>query len=223
MTADITAYVGLITSEHASKPKFTALVSGLVQPVADMTAVAQSLETIFDLDTAVGQQLDYIGQWVGITRDLKTPITGVFFSLDIAPGLDQGIVWTPYTPSSGLQQLPDSQYRLALRARILNNQWNGSLSQAYQIYDVLFANSNYVPFIQDNSDGSIYIGLAGQTPDALTLAMLTQGLLDVRPAGIRIVSYVTSSGNAPIFALDVENQYFAGVDVGAIAVFNQPA
>jgi len=223
MSADISIYLALITSEHASKPKFVALLSGLVQPLADMAAAAQSLETLFDLDTAVGQQLDFIGQWVGLTRDLKVPITGVFFSLDIAPGLDQGIVWTPYTPTDGLEQLPDEQYRTALRAKILNNQWDGSLAQAYEIYDALFAGSAFAPFIQDNGNRTIYIGLAGAIPDALTLAILTQGMLDVRPAGVRVLAYVTPSANAPIFALDVENQYFAGLDVGALAVFNQPA
>lgn len=222
MSADISAYVGLITSEHSNKPKFVALVSEMVQPLADAAAVARDLETIFDLDTAVGQQLDYVGQWVGLTRNLKTPITGVFFSLDIPPGLDQGIVWTKYTPTEGLEQLPDEQYRTVLRAKILNNQWDGSLSQAYAIYDALFSGSAFTPFIQDNGDRSIYIGLTGAIPDALTMAMLTQGLLDVRPAGNRIAAYVTPSANAPIFALDVQNQYFAGLDVGALAVFNKP-
>ena len=223
MSADISAYVGLVTSEHASKPRFVALLSSLVQPLADMAAVAQSLQTVFDLDTAVGQQLDYVGQWVGITRSLKAPITGVFASLDIAPGLDQGIIWTPYTPTDGLEQLPDEQYRTVLRAKILNNQWDGSLQQAYSIYDALFNGSAFTPFIQDNGDRSIYIGLTGAVPDALTMALLTQGLLDVRPAGVRILSYVTPSANAPILALDVENQYFAGLDVGALPTFNQPA
>ncbi len=223
MSADISPYLGLITSEHADKPKFVALVSGLVQPVADMVAAAQSLETLFDVDTAVGQQLDMAGEWVGRARDLRTPITGVFFSLDIAPGLDQGIVWTPYTPTDGLQQLPDEQYRTALRARIANNAWDGSLSQAYAILEALFGGTAFTPFLQDNGDRTMYLGLTGAVPDALTLAMLTQGLLDLRPAGVQILAYVTPSANAPIFALDVENAYFAGLDVGALPVFNQPA
>jgi hypothetical protein len=222
MSADISAYVGLITSEHASKPKFVALVSDLVQPTADMIAAATSLDSLFDLDTAVGQQLDFVGQWVGLTRSLKTPITGVFFSLDIAPGLDAGIVWTPYTPTEGLEQLPDEQYRTVLRARILNNQWDGSLSNAYAILQALFGGTPYTPFLQDNGDKTIYLGLTGAIPDALTLALLTQGLLDVRPATVRIIAYVTPSANAPIFALDIENQYFAGLDTGALAVFNPP-
>jgi hypothetical protein len=221
--SDVTAYTGLITSEHAPKPKFVALVTALAQPFSDATALANSMATIFDIDTAVGQQLDFIGQWVGLTRNLKVPITGVFFSLDVAPGLDQGIVWTPFTPTSGLEQLPDDQYRTALRAKILNNQWDGSLAQAYQIYNSLFSNSGYVPFIQDNADLTMYIGIAGKIPDALTLAMLTQGMLDVRPAGVQVVAYVTPSANAPIFALDIQNANFAGLDYGAVAVFNPPS
>lgn len=213
------SYTDLITSEHAQKPKFKALVSAITAPFQDAQSV---LSGVFDLDTAVGQQLDFIGQWVGISRSLKTPITGVFFSLDIAPGLDSGIVWTEYTPTQGLEQLPDEQYRLVIRARILNNQWDGSLTQAYTIYDALFAGSALTPFIQDNADLTMYIGLTGAIPDALTLAMLTQGLLDARPAGVRVLHYVTSSANAPIFALDVQNTSFAGLDSGAIAVFNAP-
>jgi hypothetical protein len=219
MSADISKYVGLITSEHADKPKFVALVSGVVQPIADMVAVAQSLETIFDLDFAVGQQLDFAGQWVGKTRDLVAPISGVFFSVDVAPGLDEGVVWAPGTPSQGLEQLPDEQYRLVLYARVLNNQWDGSLPHAYEIYNTLFSGTGYLPFIQDNGDRTMNIGLSAKLPDALTLALLTQGLLDVRPAGVRILNYITPSANAPIFALDMENSYFAGVDVGAVAVF----
>ncbi|MBC7074652.1 MAG: DUF2612 domain-containing protein [Syntrophomonadaceae bacterium] len=213
------SYTDLITSEHAQKPKFTALVSALTGPMPSMQS---ALNGVFDLDVAVGEQLDFIGQWVGISRNLKTPITDVFFSLDIAPGLDSGIVWTPYTPTQGLEQLPDDQYRLVIRARILNNQWDGSLTQAYAIYDALFAGSALVPFIQDNADLTMYIGLTGAIPDALTLAMLTQGLLNAKPGGVRVLSYVTPSANAPIFALDVQNTSFAGLDSGAIAVFNAP-
>lgn len=221
---DITPYTGLITSAHADKPRFTALVAALVQPLADIQSLVGSLPGAFDLDAAVGQQLDMVGQWVGVTRNLKTPITGVFFSFDTAGvGFDQGIWWTPYTPSDGLEALPDEQYRLLLRARILDNNWDGSLAQAYAIYDALFADSPYTPFIEDYGNLSMAIGLAGQVPDALTLAMLTQGLLNARPAGVRITYYYTSSANAPIFAFDISNSIFAGFDTGAWALPHTPA
>lgn len=221
--AAITQYTGLVTSEHNNKANFMAVLSALVQPCADIAETLNSIPAAFDLDTAIGNQLDYVGQWVGRTRNLKVPITGVFFSLDIAPGLDSGVVWTPYTPTQGLESLPDDQYRSLLRARVLNNQWNGSMSQAYSIYDALFASSLYTPFIEDNADLTMYVGIAGQVPDALTLAMLTQGLLNARPAGVQVSGYYTTSANGPIFALDIENANFAGLDVGAVAILNPPS
>lgn len=238
MSADITPYTGLITSEHRDQPRFLALVSALVQPLADITALIDGLPQAFDLDTAIGAQLDVVGQWVGRTRNLKTPITGVFFSLDTAGvGFDQGIWWSPYTPTTGIEVLPDDQYRLILRARIMNNQWDGSLEQAYAIIDSIFLSGNapsprlgstfiigqsplgytpiQLPFIQDNADLSMLVGLSRKVPDALTLAMLTQGLLNVRPAGVQVSAYYTVTANAPMFALDIENDTFSGFDAGA--------
>lgn len=220
--AAITQYTDLATSEHSTKSNFIAVLSALVQPCADIAATINSIPAAFDLDTAIGSQLDYVGQWIGRTRNLKVPITGVFFSLDIAPGLDSGVVWTPYTPAAGLESLPDEQYRMLLRARVLNNQWDGSLSQAYSIYNALFATSIYTPFVDDYANLTMSIGLAGQAPDALTLAMLTQGLLNARPAGISVTGYYTTSTTEPMFALDVQNANFAGLDFGAVAILNPP-
>lgn len=238
MSADITPYTGLITSEHNTKPRFLALVSALVQPLADSAVLLAGLPQAFDLDTAVGAQLDVVGQWVGRTRNLKTPVTGVFFSLDTSGvGFDQGIWWSPYTPTTGIEVLPDDQYRLILRARIMNNQWDGSLGQAYSIIDSIFLNvdspsprlgSTFVlgqsalgytpiqlPFIQDNADQSMLVGLSRKVPDALTLSMLTQGLLNVRPSGVQVTAYYTVTENSPMFALDIENDTFGGFDQGA--------
>jgi len=53
MTA-VTDYTSLITSEHANKPNFVAVVNALANSVAAITAVAQSLSTDFDLDAATG-------------------------------------------------------------------------------------------------------------------------------------------------------------------------
>jgi len=82
MSADITDYLALITSEHNQKPNFVAVVSAFVQGFADETATISSIIGLYDLDTAVGSQLDTIGLWVGQSRDLLEPISGVYFSFD---------------------------------------------------------------------------------------------------------------------------------------------
>lgn len=218
MSADISAYTGLITSEHADKPHFVAVISALVQGLADMTAVTNSMPALFDIDDAAGQQLDFVGQWVGQTRDLSIPLTGIYLTLDTGPGLDSGALIGPFDPTSGLVSLPDTQYRTLLRARIANNQWDGTVPGAYTFMEAVFPAGDTF-FIQDNCDMTMNVGVAGSVPlDAITTALLTGGYLNIKPAGVRINEYVTPSiWGTPIFALDMNNGLFSGLDQGAFA------
>ncbi|OYV51320.1 MAG: hypothetical protein B7X10_00805 [Burkholderiales bacterium 21-58-4] len=216
--ANISGYLALVPSAN-QKPKFLAVLSAVIQPFADMQSLCSTMPSpVFDLDYAVGQQLDMLGEWIGVTRNLEVPLTGVFFSLDTAGlGLDEGILFGPYTPSDGLEQLPDEQYRLVLRVKIANNHWDGSLEGAYTLLNALFAGKVFTPFIQDLGDMTMSMGLAGGLVDPVSFALLTQGYLDLKPMGVTMVSYITPSVSGPIFALDLENTLFAGLDVGALA------
>ena len=217
----IDQYTGLITSEHADKPDFLATVSGLCQPLVDSANAALSLSAWFDLDNAHGAALDVLGKWIGISRTVRVQITGVYFSFDsTGVGFDEGIWQGPYDPSSGLVSLPDSFYLILLRAKILNNQWRGSIADAYTLMNLAFAPYGFQLFIQDNCDMTMYEGLVGSVPPPpIVTALFNQGYLDVKPAGVKIINYVTQSQPGPIFAFDVENEYFAGFDFGAFANF----
>ena len=72
-------YTTLITSEHASKSKFMAVVDLLANGVGAITQVAQSLPTEFDLDAAVGAQQDIVGLWIGQSRVVPNVLTVGFF------------------------------------------------------------------------------------------------------------------------------------------------
>ena len=226
MSAAITQYTNLITSEHISKPNFVAMVGQTCQAWADLTQLLNSIPSLYDKDLAVGAQLDVVGQWVGISRNLEEPLTGVYFSLDVAGlGLDQGVLHGPYDPSSGLVSLPDAQYLLLINAKILNNQWDGSTSGAYSLMNVLFNPVGYQIAIEDHANltmGLALLTLTNELPDALVVAMLIAGLLDIKPVGVHITTYDYQSQLGPLFALDVENSLFAGLDVGAfgLSVFN---
>ena len=80
-------YVALVTSEHR-RPRFLALVAACVEPYADAQEALAELPTAFDVDTAVGVQLDAVGLWVGVTRYLHTPLEDVYFSWDL-----EGVGW----------------------------------------------------------------------------------------------------------------------------------
>lgn len=212
-------YISLITSEHNDKPNFISVLSSILQPFVDEQNLLRNIPSLYDLDLAVGSQLDVVGQWVGLSRRLQLPIAGVYFSLDIEGlGLDQGVLQQPFDPVSGLTSLDDNTYRLMLYAKIAANIWDGSLAQAEQILSEIFASSpGTLVFIQDNFDMSMYIGLAGVIPSALFAALLAQEYIPLRPAAVKSTAYVTSVDGAPIFGLDVENSFISGLDVGALA------
>lgn len=136
---DVSQYTGLITSEHADKPKFTAMVSAVAQCFVDQQNALGTFIPSFDLDEAVGDQLDTLGAWVGIGRRVRTPLTGVYFSFDIAGvGFDQGVWQGPFDPSTGITVLDDDTYRLLIRAKIGANHWDGTLASSAAILNLIF-------------------------------------------------------------------------------------
>lgn len=217
--AQTSDYIGLVTSEHADKPKFIATLSALVQSFVDLQNVTLQIPFDFDLDGAIGVQLDAVGEWAGITRNVNTPLTGVYFSLDTAGlGFDQGVWKGPFDPDSGVVSLDDDTYRLLIRAKIGANNWDGTLGTSAAILNSIFGGGTYA-FIQDNGDMSITYGIAGTVPSALFLALLRGGYIPLKPEAVHINGYyVTSNPGGPLFGFDVENNLISGFDVGAWGV-----
>lgn len=216
--AQVSDYTALITSEHSSKPKFSAMVAAVAQCFVDQQNLVNNIYAAFDLDEAIGAQLDVIGLWVGISRNVTTPIH-VYFSLDVSGlGLDQGNWQGPFDPSTGITSLDDDTYRTLLRAKIAANSWDGTIPAAAAAYANLFGNSGSYIFIQDNQDMTMTVGVAGVIPSALLIALLSGGYLPLRPEGV-LANYVFPSvNNTALFGFDVENQYVSGFDGSSWAV-----
>ena len=220
MSADLTPYLNLVTSEHADKPKFLASISASIQAWADLSVLLDSITTLYDLDIAVGQQLDIVGQWVGISRNLKLSIAGIYFAFDTSNvGFDQGVWQGPFDPDSGLVQLPDDHYRLLIKATILNNVWDGTTDHAYILANTVFQSYGLSLFIEDPCNLTMNLDLIGSgAPDALTLALFTGGYLSIKPAGVHIANYYTQYNPGPLFAFDLnDGTNFSGFDVGSWA------
>lgn len=219
---NIEKYLALVAGQHADKPKFIALLSMLLQPVADIIALLESLPSAFDLDTAVGKQLDVVGEWVGRSRTITVPLPGVYFSLGVAGlGLDEGTLRGQFDPTSGLLNLSDAAYRTLLRATIAANHWDGTIPGAYAVWDELFSALGYGILIVDNGDMSMVYALTGPVPDAVTLALFTGGYFNLKPAGVRVSQYLTPSvPHAPYFGIGIQNEAIAGLGSGAFGVIS---
>lgn len=222
MAGDVTKYTDLITSEHADKEKFAETVAVFCQPFADISAVLASMAGLFDLDVAVGDQLDVIGLWVGVGRLLEVPLENVYFSFDTAGlGFDEGTWQGPFDPTTGLESLPDDSYRTLIRAKIAQNHWDGSIPSAYAFLAPVFP--DHTILIQDNQNMSMLIGIVGSAPlDAVSYALLTGGYLSVKPAGVRIAGYATPSvEGGSLFGFDVNNSSIGGFDSGTWATIDE--
>ncbi|WP_287497779.1 DUF2612 domain-containing protein [Pandoraea sp. CB10b_02] len=216
--ADVTDYTGKITSEHADKPKFSAMVAAVAQCFVDAQNGLAAMPAAFDLDGAVGKQLDSVGLWVGVSRIVATPLTGVYFSFDTAGlGFDQGVWKGPFDPDAGVTSLDDDTYRLLIRARIGANHWDGTLAGTKAIFEQIFNGDTHV-YLQDNQDMSITVGISGKVPSTLFLSLLSGGYIPIKPQAVRVSYYlVTSADGAPLFGFDMGNDYVAGFDAGAWA------
>lgn len=212
-TAD--KYLDLITSYHRGKPKFTAMIKALVEPIVAQQAFLQHLPLDFDLDQAIGVQLDQVGEWVGRTRFVKVPIANAWFSWDANfKGWDQGVWYQPqYDTPAGITRLDDDTYRTLLRAKIAANNWDGTLPSAKAALEILFPDGETTILVVDNQDMTITFGVSGLIPSALFIALLSQGYLPLKPEGVR-ADYLITTVAGPLFGFDVQNEFIAGWDTG---------
>lgn len=218
--ATVDAYLDHITSFHRGKPRFAATVSALVQPLADLQGMVGHLPADFDLDAAIGAQLDVVGEWVGRSRFIPTPIPDLYFSFDDpVRGFEKGIWKGPYDSETGINRLDDDIYRLLLRAKIAANTWDGSVAGAQAAFDTIFSVATGTRlFVQDNGDMSMTVAVAGVIPSVLFLMLMSKGYLPLKPGGVRAYYSVTSINNTPLFGFDVQNEFVAGFDSGSWGV-----
>lgn len=196
----ISDYTGLITSEHANRPKFVAMV-GLVAGCFDgLQTFLRSLPGEFDVDNARWTQLDALGVRIGLDRNLRATTPGLYTQ---AP--------------TGVAPLSDTDYSVLLRGKIGANKWDGTKASAFVNVRYLFPGTGAEVFYIDHQDMTITIAVSGAVLDAGMRQALACGYMQVRPEGV-LADYQFTSAAAPIFGLDVENEFIAGLDVGAWAI-----
>lgn len=208
-------YLDLITSEHQGKPDFQATISAVVSVLVQVQDVLASMIPLFDLDLApVGDQLDIIGLWVGASRQISNPFSGIFFTWDdtLADGWDFGVWQDPNSPNA-IAILPDDLYLVYIKIKIGINSWNGTTDGIYAIWAANLPQYNLI--IQDFQNMSFLVAIQGTVPDSLTKALIAGGFLVPRPEGVRITNYVFPVDTNPIFAWDSDSAGLNGWDVAS--------
>ncbi len=181
-------YLSLFTRQHKGKPKLEAWMSVLLQPLIDTQVFCGSLDHAFDLDAAVGDQLDILGEWIGLSRNLYE--TYAYFRYDGGPGfglgsLEGALGHRRLTPG-GNWSFSDDQYRHMLRAKIPYNRWDGSVSQAASILSYLVGATASIVTIHDSQ----FILLLPISIADGHKALIDAGLFNFKPAGINLATII---------------------------------
>ena len=212
MSMTLSDYIDLITSQHRNRPKFAGVVASAVAPLAlTVGMVDTSMLQAWDIDTAVGTQLDQVGEWIGATRYVEQPLVGVYFSWDdvVETGWGHGYWQGKYDPSTGVIALADDVYRPVLYAKIASNNWPGTRETIEAIWDNSFDDNSTLALV-DHQDMSITIGLQGIEINDVLLYILTSGRIPLKPEGVRLREYIVSDDR--IFGFDADSPTIGGWD-----------
>lgn len=190
MSLSTNKYTDLIAGYHFEKPLFTQWIYALTQPLITAQNRLAEMQADFDIDTAVGVQLDAVGVRVGISRKLPVSITGVFFSFDIAGvGFDEGIWLGRYESPEGITTLDDGTYRNILKTKVLVNHWNGTINGLYYLLDQVALIFDCPIKYKDNQNMTVNILLANDTTPPIVWNVLSRGLVDITTAGVMVNFY----------------------------------
>ncbi len=156
---DISTYLNRITSEHKVQPKFMGLVKARLMPFIDLFECLEEINKAFDLDTAVGKQLDIIGEYVGVSRLLH------------------------FQPEYADAVLTDPYYRMLLKAQISLNNWDGSIEGIRKIWRDVFP--EYEIQIVDNQNMTMEARIIGLR-SLFESELVQHGYITPKPMGVKV-------------------------------------
>lgn len=148
------------TSQFDDDPVFDAIVQTIIEYKMNVQGFTKDYAmTMFDIDKATGKNLDLIGSIVGQPRELVDFFTKPYFGFKGNPKatpFDEGEWYSIYSNSGGDSRiLVDSEYRLAIKARIYRNNTNCSRREIIKILatlcDINPDSRNLLPDADDTS------------------------------------------------------------------------
>lgn len=161
MQVDLNFYLDLVTSEHSTKPKYMAWLSVLLTPLIDAIRLNEDVKKAFDLNTAIGAQLDIIGKWLEQSRQVN---------------------FQPTDGSSSI--LSDNYYRTVLKAKVVKNQWKGTISNFYSFWNVLFKGQPLQIYLVDNQDMEPIAIIWSSSVDQMMQDLIANNYIVPKPAGL---------------------------------------
>lgn len=196
-------YATLLLFEYRNNPRAAATIKIYAkQAIADMLEI--SVQDGFDIDTAVGAQLDIIGKYVGIPRNIGDPAPKPYYQFSdydgtkrpngftdyLDPAVNAQAIWYLYQNlGSENTDLSDQAFIFMIKMKIILNSNDGTLASIMEFLHDFFPR---VVALVDHADMTVTYTIAQKTPvpPSVIKAYLP------KPMGVRLI-FDTVSGTAP--------------------------
>jgi hypothetical protein len=202
-------YKELLLSQWGNASNARATV-GLLCEHAICDLVPLAVRDAFDIDTAIGDQLDILGEYIGFSRRVEIIIERTYFNFDDYgdpdtdaigmtdygdPLVNQNSVFYRYIYNEkSFSDLADDEYRILLKLKIVLNHSDNTLYSAQNTLDLFFGNSI---LLYDSKDMTIAYYVGATTNYVLQIAM--QEDLLPRPMGVAISGVFLVSDPTAVF------------------------
>lgn len=192
----VNAYTGLLILQYAALPNASAHVQALMQAIVQ-DQIINKVRTGFNLDTALGAQLDILGTYRGVPREVFGSAPGSYWALveyaDPSPGSYFGIAeYADADPTWNTMQyidvdslaytLTDNQMRRLIKLRAAMESTPFGLADLDNILYSVFG--NYVNVVDNENMSIVYQhNHLDPDPDLLWAVTVLAGALP-HPAGV---------------------------------------
>lgn len=194
-------YTDLIILQYTGQPKAQATVQAIAQTLT-IYEIIRAVENAYDVDTALGPQLDILGKYVGVSRTvIGTVFTRTYFGYTLygtSPpyaGISGYSVYGVTPPdvqfrtyqesNQSIYTLTDNELRTVLKIKIVLNYFQSSLKDADDNLPNYFNGRAIITDLMDMRVSYIF----EDSVKRLVSIAISEGLL-IRPTGVSIlISY----------------------------------
>ncbi len=215
-------YQDLLIFQYLSQPKARAQI-GLFSGTALIDLVENEVSAAFDIDTAVGPQLDVLGEYIGFSRVIPSQVPRDYFTVVDYNDVQPQTGFTDYTDglinagssfylyifqNTSFYTLADPEYRPLLKLKIVLNTSDNTL---YTIDNLLWAFFGDTLVVYDQADMTLTYFVTGSASRTAILAV-SQSLLP-KPMGVRITAVFQVLGPTNVFSFQLY-EYETGSTTG---------
>lgn len=200
-----------VTEQFKQKPVYDKYLQLLLSGKIELQNTIQNTMQLRSIDTAVGVQLDVIGEIVGRPRGLVTSDIFYYFGFEGAPQGESfgsttdntvGAQWYSLNAPVGISREPsDEEYRLILKAKIIKNRTLARPEDVINAYKFLFGATQVT--IEETAPAEVRIGIGkilNNVERGLLFDLGGAGQLLPKPVGVSYVYTEFQSGR--VFATE---------------------